>query len=64
MVSNAFTFGLYAFDGLTAYYGGNQVRMVTELSTTDYGHPAEKPATAGIYIVRCADGTAKKVAVR
>ena len=28
-------------DSLTVYYGGNQVRMVTDAVTTDYGHPAE-----------------------
>ena len=28
-------------DSLTVYYGGNQVRLVTDAVTTDYGHPAE-----------------------
>ena len=28
-------------DSLTVYCGGNQVRLVTDAVTTDYGHPAE-----------------------
>ena len=28
-------------DSLVVYRGGNQPRMITDMATTDYGHPAE-----------------------
>ena len=38
-------------DSLTVYYGGNQVRMVTDAVTTDYRHPAEYRDGAATWLI-------------
>ena len=41
MVNGNYAYIFGVIDSLTVYYGGNQVRLVTDAVTTDYGHPAE-----------------------